>query len=637
LSEIRSCFNKQQIKINKTNGGVMSKHKSKTNLSIAVLLIGYTASISANVYYVKQGSVNGNGSSWANAFNNLDSALAAVKSDGHVDQIWVAKGTYKPSKVYAPNGIVGGAYGVNTPNLKTFDLPSNVSIYGGFVGNETNINARNRDANPTILSGDLAGNDINDPNHTQTNKSDNVWHILNAGNDISQTGVTGVVLDSIIVTDGYAGGPDQGTLGPNNVLLSIDYAHAAGGGLLARFGSKVTLNNVRMEYNASDGSSATIIVPGLGATKASGGGSIASIDEGTFVTVNSADLNHNTSFFTGGSGGAIDALVEASVSIKNSSLTYNIAERNGGAVHGASAGTITISNSVLNNNELPTIIVGDESGGGVGTINTKLKIENSSFQNNSAPVGGGAVFFHIPFDDGEVYTLDVSNSSFTNNSTGPVGGGGINIFAIKPHAGSQATVSSCTFNKNVGGNGGGVYVDSLPTQLSNLNFKSNQAWDTGGGLLVSDFADAIFGASDLSSRPVTTLTNASFNNNAVIGIPPGAPLTPVTVFNFLAQAFGGSNFTTLSPGGGGLAVISAGNFSLTNATFTGNTVIGNGGGILVGGSAGSAVGFNQAYAIISNASCSNNHATVGGNNTDVLDVGNVGIGPNGVDLIGTCN
>lgn len=157
------------------------------------MLIGYTASATASVYYVKQGSVNGNGSSWANAFNNLDSALAAANSNGQANQIWVAKGTYKPSIVYAPNGITGGAYGVNTPNLKTFDLPSNVSIYGGFKGDETNLNARNRDANPTILSGDLAGDDINDPDHTQTNKSDNAWHVLNAGNDISKTGVTGCV------------------------------------------------------------------------------------------------------------------------------------------------------------------------------------------------------------------------------------------------------------------------------------------------------------------------------------------------------------------------------------------------------------------------------------------------------------
>lgn len=231
----------------------------------------------------------------------------------------------------------------------------------------------------------------------------------------------------------------------------------------------------------------------------------------------------------------------------------------------------------------------------------------------------------------------MNNSSFTNNSTGPVGGGGINVFAVTPHTGSEATISSCVFNNNVGGNGGGAYVDSLPTQLSNLSFNANQAWVAGGGLFVSDFGDAIFGASDLSARSLTTLTNASFNNNAVIGIPPGTSLTPLTVFNFLAQAFGGQSFTTLSPGGGGLAVVSAGNFSLTNGTFTGNTVIGNGGGILVGGTTGSILGFSQAYATLINASCNNNSATQGGNNTSLLDVRNVGIGPNGVALIGSCH
>lgn len=159
-------------------------------------------------------------------------------------------------------------------------------------------------------------------------------------------GLLGVLLDNLIVIDGYAGGSDEGTLGLNNVLESIDYAHAAGGGLLARFSSKVTLNQVRMEYNASDGYSATIVIPGLGAAKASGGGAIASIDEGTLVTVTSADLNHNTSFYTGGSGGAINALLEASVSVNNSSLTYNIAERNGGAV-GSINTNLTVSNCIF--------------------------------------------------------------------------------------------------------------------------------------------------------------------------------------------------------------------------------------------------------------------------------------------------
>ena len=46
-------------------------------------------------YYVKQNAGgNGNGLSWANAFTQLQGALQVAKSG---DQVWIAKGTYKPS------------------------------------------------------------------------------------------------------------------------------------------------------------------------------------------------------------------------------------------------------------------------------------------------------------------------------------------------------------------------------------------------------------------------------------------------------------------------------------------------------------------------------------------------------------
>src|SRR5262245_29630956 len=73
------------------------------------------------------------GSTWARAFDNLQAALDKAAATPGDDQVWIAEGTYTPSKVYSPldgNGlpVPGGAAGLNTPNLKTFDLPDGVSL-----------------------------------------------------------------------------------------------------------------------------------------------------------------------------------------------------------------------------------------------------------------------------------------------------------------------------------------------------------------------------------------------------------------------------------------------------------------------------------------------------------------------------
>lgn len=82
-----------------------------------------------------------NGTSWANAYNNLTAALSAAVSG---DKIWVADGTYIP--------------GVNPAD--GFLIPSGVSVYGGFAGGEATLAARNVAANIAILSGNGVCNHV---------------------------------------------------------------------------------------------------------------------------------------------------------------------------------------------------------------------------------------------------------------------------------------------------------------------------------------------------------------------------------------------------------------------------------------------------------------------------------------------
>lgn len=106
-------------------------------------LLAITQLATAQVVYVHAHATGANnGSSWSDAYVDLQTALGATASG----EIWVAAGTYHP----APPG--------GSP-LASFALRSNVQIYGGFVGIETKREERDPGRNETTLSGDLAGDD----------------------------------------------------------------------------------------------------------------------------------------------------------------------------------------------------------------------------------------------------------------------------------------------------------------------------------------------------------------------------------------------------------------------------------------------------------------------------------------------
>ena len=79
----------------------------------------------SRIYVNDDATGNGNGHSWANAMTSLTDALdLAAKSNGVVQEIWVANGTYKASVNIRTNAFV---------------IPSGVKVYGGFAGTETSV------------------------------------------------------------------------------------------------------------------------------------------------------------------------------------------------------------------------------------------------------------------------------------------------------------------------------------------------------------------------------------------------------------------------------------------------------------------------------------------------------------------
>ena len=118
------------------------------------------------------------GASWASAYVSLQAALdraAVLNADGNAEnnvaQIWIAEGTYIPTKLSDADldGIID-----TDPRSATFSLLDGVSLYGGFAGTESTLDEREPAVDgvfphETILSGDLGQNDA--PNIATANLS----------------------------------------------------------------------------------------------------------------------------------------------------------------------------------------------------------------------------------------------------------------------------------------------------------------------------------------------------------------------------------------------------------------------------------------------------------------------------------
>ncbi len=406
------------------------------------------------------------------------------------------------------------------------------------------------------------------------------------------------------------------------------------------------------QYNNSNSVNASIPLrdPLLGNVPlVSGGGAVGAYDEGTTVSVMNSTMSNNQAYNFGGHGGAITGAHEATVLISNSVFANDQANRLGGAIHGKDA-NITVSNTTIKNSTISGNAIGDESGGGIGTIDSNLTVTNCIFDSNASSItaGGGGLFFHAPFNDLETYTLNVSNSTFNNNiGGGVVGGGAINVSGFIPLTGSGATITNTVFNNNTAIGGGAVYADGMSILINNSIFNHNIASGLGGAIFASNLNQStqVTGLLDISQRPLITISNSTFNGNMVMGTP---PIPPVFVFNLFAGAlsdnFSGngpiSSVSTITAGGGAIVANMGVNLVLLKDIFQSNSAVGSSGGaILVGGVLGTPGAMNQAYVTSTKSICSGNSAT-SGNNVSVIDLAGLGPNPNGVQYDssdGSCN
>jgi hypothetical protein len=283
----------------------------------------------------------GDCSSWDNACD-LQTALNGSTVG---DEIWVGAGVHKPTTV-------------DTEITATFQLKSDVAIYGGFAMTETQRDQRNITANITVLSGDIDGNDLTDPHSVVTDThyitGTNAYHVV-TGSGVSTT----AVLDGFTVTGGNAnssslndsgGGMynDSGSPTLNNITFSGNAA-SAGGGMCNSNYSSPALNNVTFSGNAASGgggmynsnySSPTLTNVTFSGNSATGGGGM---DSGNgSPTLNNVTFTGNTAYL----GGGIYTF-RGSPSLNNVTFSGNTADIGGGMY---SDGYPTLTNVTFSGN-----------------------------------------------------------------------------------------------------------------------------------------------------------------------------------------------------------------------------------------------------------------------------------------------
>lgn len=126
---------------NNAEPGMLMKNKAVLTTSIGQVSTQWGTQIcyydEGDIIYVDWRAIGTNiGTSWANAYTDLQSALARA-AIGCSSQIWVAHGTYDPGRLADTS----------------FVIPAGVSVYGGFAGYETIRDQRNPKKYQTILTG----------------------------------------------------------------------------------------------------------------------------------------------------------------------------------------------------------------------------------------------------------------------------------------------------------------------------------------------------------------------------------------------------------------------------------------------------------------------------------------------------
>ncbi|MEM7036967.1 MAG: T9SS type A sorting domain-containing protein [Bacteroidota bacterium] len=270
----------------------------------------FQSAFSVTIYVNQSATGANNGTSWADAYVDLQDALSSAVSG---DEIWVAQGTYYPTS--------------GTSTSASFQMKNGVDLFGGFVGTETSVIGRDWRTNLTTLSGDIG---------TLGDSTDNSLNVVRTG-----TLSTPTRIDGFMIRDGNGG---SGSLG--------------GGGISgAQTTSFPIIANCILYHNSSDRGGAmdfvfdraVIVNCEFYGNHSRQNGGVLTFSDGTLYMINCV-MSGNSANFGGAiylSGGALGSAATHECWLHYCTFAGNHANQAGGAITTAGTPTATVYNSIF--------------------------------------------------------------------------------------------------------------------------------------------------------------------------------------------------------------------------------------------------------------------------------------------------
>lgn len=419
------------------------------------------------------------GSSWTDAFNDLQDALAFADS---ADQIWVAEGIYIPSEPYDfdQNG---------TPETReaTFQIPAAVKVYGGFAATESELDERTDygpgEANETILSADLNGDD-----ESGGDNSENAYHVVFCLQVSAET-----ILDGFTISSGNAQGSAPNCWGGG----IYNYGQGAETGSNPQIINCTLKNNIAYDgggiYNdgSESGSAGPVFTRCTITENSTTGGNGGGVYNNGYNGNSSPEftdceiLNNTAADFGKGGGiynfGQMNGISDPAYF--DCTVSANSAYKGAGVYNdGSSAGQSnpTFTRTDFENNTAVQYGGALYNDGGQGGLSNPVLMA-CIIDSNTAERGGG-LYNHGDLDNGES-SPRLTNCSISHNTTEESGGGLYN----KGYEGiSSPVLTNCTIAGNIASDGGGLINNgqggtSSPI-LTNCTLTANKVSSNGGGI-----------------------------------------------------------------------------------------------------------------------------------------------------------
>lgn len=555
----------------------------KKNLLLAFcFLCTLSLTYSQTVYYVNASATGANnGTSWTNAFKTIQQALATAFVG---EEIWIAKGIYKPDT-----------------KIESFQLVSGVTLYGGFNGNETSLTQRDPRNNQTILSGDLDGDD--NPTDPTVNRIDNAYHVAFVAMGVMDAGLDGLIIYGG-QTEGVTGVNDArrgggvlayGSVNINNCIFRANYGYFGGGfyprGTAARF----NLTDCVFSNNSGEvGGAMYVVSPNGGIIDNCRFESNTSIQNGSAINLQQSPVTVSNCSFTdnllnasfNNVGGAL-YINESIATIENCQFVGNAVTSNGTSGNRGGAMWINSSNAQING----CTFLGNTATNSGGAIHISgssatTKFSQCIFDNNSAAFGGAMTNYNNGTTSATFLRVEYDNCTFKDNTAVTSGGAISNGFK------TQARVTNSIFEGNTARFGGAVFAQNDSTDLyyADCEFKTNEASASGGAFnssvgIRSTVLRCLFEANtgmiggamqvseDTVDRSNLNLSQSNFNFNSALmqGGAINLQNADATIVNNIFS----NNFIQESTGAGGVMSVNCVNGDNTLVKLINNTFANN--------------------------------------------------------------